>query len=177
MTTTRVSWPATTKPPRRRFELVYSWEPPKRDPVDPVTGEPSVWERDHVRSFLSEALDTLQRLPVPPGALPEAPRSLWPITVQEVVEAYGYTEVKTINTPGSIEIRKMDKTLVWLGYLPRRRDPVIVSGFALGFGSRRIGKLIHRSHEYCLRRDRVCLELISEILNRKNIVDGLAQIR
>ena len=121
----------------------------------------------HVRSFLSEALDTLKRMPLPSGALPAAPRSLWPITVQAVMEAYGYSEAKATNVPGPTEISKMDRVLAWFWMLPRQRDSVIVSGFALGIGSRRIGKIIHRSHQYCLNRDRVCLELMAERLNQK----------
>ena len=87
--------------------------------------------------------------------------------VRSIAEAYGYSEIKAINTPGPAEISKMDKVLIWLWWCPQKRDPVIVSGFALGLGSRRIGKMIHRSHEYCLQRDRFCLELMAERLNRK----------
>ena len=175
MTTTRVSWPATIKPPKRRFELVYSWEPPVRDPVDPVTGEPATWERGHVRSFIAEALDVLRRLPMPPGELPADPGCAWPLTIKAVAEAYGYDKSVVTKGASPAEVVKMDRTLAWFWYLPRVKDPVIVSGFALGMSSRRIGKMIHKSYEYCRLRDRLCLELIAERLNQNKVIDNISR--
>ena len=138
---------------------------PLADPIDPVTGEPVVWERGHVRAALCEAMDTLRKLPLPVGEAPPPPRSLWPLLVRSIMEAYGYSEATTTTRASAQEIDKMDRTLAWFWWLPQRKDPLIVSAFAVGLSSRRVALMVRRSHEHCRRRDRACLELIAERLN------------
>lgn len=163
--TTRVSWPVPKSKTGRRFDLVYSWEPPPRDLIDPRTGEPQRWERGHVRSHLAVALDTLKRLPMPARGLPGGARAHWPATINDAVEAYGYDQAVVHKGASPMEIQAMEWAISWMWWLPLAKDPVIVTGFASGVSSRRIAKLVGRNHQHCWRRDRFCLQLIAERLN------------
>ena len=166
---TRVSWPMKIAGEyERRFSLVYSWEPPLPDPVDPQTGIPRRWERGHVRSYLSVALDTLRRLPMPPRSLPGGSRAHWPQTVDDAVEAYGYTAAVAHRGASPPEIQAMDWAIGWMWWLPLPKDPLIVSAYAMGISGRRIARLVGRNHQHCWRRDRFCLELIATRLNGRN---------
>ena len=106
---------------------------------------------------------------MPPGGLPGGSRAHWPQTVNDAVEAYGYDEAVAHKGASPGEILTMDWTLGWFWYLPeRKRDAVIVSGFAMGIPGRRIARMVRgMSHQQCWRRDRFCLELIAERLNSK----------
>ena len=106
---------------------------------------------------------------MPARGLPGGSGAHWPATVNDAVEAYGYGQAVAPRGASPQEILTMDRSLGWFWWLPeRKRDAVIVSGFAMGISGRRIAKEVRGlSHQQCWRRDRFCLGLIAERLNRR----------
>ncbi len=166
---TWVSWPSHTPQGGkiRRRASVRAWTPPPEDPIDEETGEPRVWEAGHVRAWIREAMETLQRLPMPQDGLPRRLRSHMPEIVRDLVEAYGYEAGRPRPAVSAAEIDRLDRVLDWLLQLRDRREALVVTAVALGLNLRAVGRLVGRSHEWCRQKERAVVERIALGLNAR----------
>ncbi len=171
---TRVSWPvkgADGKRHRRHQRLDPCWSPPPEDPlVDPETGEPRFWHVEHVRGFLVNAMDALDRLAMNAGGRPRGKRSGMPEYVREFWDSFNSMAVrsrleKARALPTPSEIATMDRVLDWLLWLPEKADRIIVTGVAMGMNLRAIGRVAGFSHTHVRRRETVALQVIADALN------------
>lgn len=72
-------------------------------------------DRDFIAARLREAWDTLRRLPG--NTVPEL-RSAWPEAVQDVADAYGYTQaIVKLPPPTPRAIDRMTETFTWFASL------------------------------------------------------------
>ncbi len=74
------------------------------------------WRLADVEGRLTEAVDTLKRIPVP-----DIQRSVtkWPGFVHDAHEAYGYGEFRPPRSPAAPDaISRLDETLGWLRWWP-----------------------------------------------------------
>jgi len=164
---TRVSWPIDDHDGKqhRRVAVVRPWEAPPEDALDPETGEPKHWEPQHVRAYIRDAMDILKRLPMHAGGMPAGERSGMPDVVRQVMESYGWDEVRTVARPTAHEISDLDRVLAWLWWLPDRKDVLIVTAVGLELNLRAVGRLVGRNHETVRRRERNALQRIADCLN------------
>lgn len=117
-----------------------------------------LWTGAEVSVRLYEAVNTLQRLPMPRGGMPAVSRSGHPDVVRDAVEAYGYELARTRPAaPSPRAIERMEEALGWLLWVEgRERIALFVTSFARWdeakgewrpISLRKAGRLMDASHE------------------------------
>lgn len=131
-------------------EIVVPYQPAPAEDAPDAAGTPAVWTADHVRGWITEALDTLSRLP---GDGPAGPRCALPPVVREAIESYGWqpTRVRQPVTLG--ESARLDSVLGWLFFLDDVQERRAVVGVALGVPLRRLARDMQLSHTTVSRRE------------------------
>lgn len=98
------------------------------------------WTLRDVKYCLTEAADTLRRLPFPKNGAPAALRAAWPDVVNDWL-AYGYNPARALRSAPSQEaIQRLDEVLSWLHWL-NRDQRMIVWARAQGWTWRKIIEL------------------------------------
>jgi len=80
------------------------------------------WLVQHIRKRVSEAFQTLDRLPMVKG--PGQYGSALPEPVRALNEAYGYGQVKVRIPPTGKDIAEMEETWDWINALPSKSDRI-----------------------------------------------------
>lgn len=165
-TVTTVSFPNEMTRKRVR-QTVRTYEPCTSPlPQPPSAGKPAVWAVDHVRAWLKEAMETLARMPMPPGGIPNGSQSGMPDVVREVAQSYGWQATRVpVVRPSADEIDRLDFCLEWLGWLLEPKDRIIIVGVALGLHYRAIGRILMRSHTWVRDHDQAAMARILDRLN------------
>ena len=97
----------------------------------------NIWTLRDVEYCLTEAADTLRRLPFPRNGAPVELRAAWPDVVHDWM-AYGYNPARSLRAAPSQEaISRLDEVLSWLHWL-NRDQRVIVWARAQGWTWRKI---------------------------------------
>ena len=105
-----------------------------------------VWSLADVEGRLTEAVDTLKRIPVP-----DIQRNVtrWPGFVRDACEAYGYGAPRMGLAPAAPDaITRLDETLQWLRWLPAAAQRILWSR-ANGLAWRRIAAFVGKSPNTC----------------------------
>jgi DNA-directed RNA polymerase specialized sigma24 family protein len=128
--------------------------------------------REFVAARLREAWDTLRR--VPAQTVP-ALRSSWPLAIQNVADAYGYTPPAVRLAPASPQaIDRMLETFAWFAALdghPHLTRAVWLTA-AAGMGPRRAGHILGIHRDTVRARRDEALDRMAEYLRRaRPIID------
>jgi len=129
-------------------------------------GETEPWTVDDVREWLSEAMRTLRRLPLPPHGFPARLRSAMPEPLQEALQAENGPTRMRRPPPSAAQIDRLDRCLEWLMWVEKPEDRMVVSAIALGLHLRKAGRMAGRSHEWARRHEKAALQGIVDRLNR-----------
>ncbi len=133
--------------------------PPTRSRISHGAGH---WTVERVERRVTEAVDTLKRLPTPSV---RRRVTLWPEFVRDSREAYGWETARPRLAPAAPEaITHLDETLAWLRWLPRLSQRILWSR-ASGLSWRRIAHAAGKSPNTCRARYLAALHRIAVHLN------------
>lgn len=141
---------------------------PARDPD-------KIWTIEDSRYRLTEAADTIRRLPMPKGGMPAELKSAWPDVVHDWM-AYAYTDASAPRArPSQEAIKHLDETLDWLHWLTRDQRMVLWAR-AQGWTWRKIMILDNEERMGRGRQERqlrsICGDAEARILSRLNGTPG-----
>ncbi len=120
------------------------------------------WSESGVEERISEAVDTLRRVPAPTM---QRHLTSWPAYIHEAREAYGYTGFRPPRAPAAPEaITRLDETLGWLRWLPRDAQHILWSR-ASGLSWRKIARYAGKAPNTCRAWYLAALHYIAGRLN------------
>ncbi len=120
------------------------------------------WSESGVEERISEAVDTLRRVPAPTM---RRHLTSWPGYIHEAREAYGYTGFRPPRAPALPEaITRLDETLGWLRWLPRDAQHILWSR-ASGLSWRKIARYAGKAPNTCRAWYLAALHYIAGRLN------------
>lgn len=129
------------------------------------------WSVEEIRYCLTEAAQTLRRMPVPKGGFPAGHQSGWPDVVHDWM-AYAYTPATIPRTrPTAEQIDKLDRALGWLHWLTRDQR-MILWARANGWTWRMVEQADVPKHRQERQLRTICHDGERRILHTLNDVDS-----